>query len=45
MFLGWRTIYISDDGMPSEDETQWVASAFILFAWVIYIGEVRRVDA
>ena len=44
MFLGWKTIYIGDDGMPSDSETKWIASCFILFVWVIYIGEVKMVD-
>ncbi len=43
MFLGWKELFIDIDGMPSETETRWKASCFILFWFVIYIGEVKEV--
>ena len=42
MFLGWKTLYIDDDGMPVPHTTKWVAQCFVLFFWVIYVGEVKR---
>jgi len=44
MWFGWKEIYIDNDGMPSDIETEWKASAFILFTHVIYIGEVKSAD-
>ena len=42
IWFGWSEIYIDDYGMPSDTETNWKASAFILFTHVIYIGEVKE---
>jgi len=43
MWFGWSEVYIDKDGMPTEEVTQWKASAFILFTHVIYVGEVTPV--
>lgn len=45
MFLGWKWLPVDDAGMPVDYETQWVAECFILFFWVIYIGEVRSAES
>ena len=42
IFFGWTQLYIDDNGMPSETQTKWKASCFILFTHVIYIGEVKE---
>lgn len=42
-FIGWRTLYIDDDGYPADRETQWLASCFVLLWWVVYVGEVSIV--
>lgn len=44
MWLGWRTLHIADDGLPTEEATPWVASCFILLTHVVYIGKVRSVE-
>lgn len=41
MWFGWSKLYIDYDGTPTEEETQWTASCFILFTHVIYVGEVK----
>lgn len=41
MWFGWAEQNIGADGLPCEEETGWIASCFILFTHVIYIGEVR----
>ena len=42
MFFGWSKCYVDDDGYPSENETRWIASCFILFTRVVYVGEVSE---
>ncbi|MCG7985044.1 MAG: hypothetical protein JAY90_20120 [Candidatus Thiodiazotropha lotti] len=42
MWFGWKRLPIGQDGLPSETKTGWVASCFILFTHVVYIGEVRK---
>ena len=44
MWLGWKKINIDSNGMPTDKETQWVASCFVLFTHIIYIGEVVNVS-
>ena len=41
MFFGWRTLNIDKNGYPCENYTGYTASCFVLFFWVIYIGEVN----
>jgi len=42
MFLGWKELNIGEDGLPTQDFTGWVASCFILFTYIIYVGGVRE---
>ncbi len=42
MWFGWEKLYIDEDGMPTEKETQWIASCFVLFTHVIYVGEMKE---
>lgn len=42
MWFGWQTLDIDENAMPCEEETGWVASCFILFTHVIYVGEVKQ---
>jgi len=42
MWFGWKELPIGQDGMPSDTKTGWVASCFIFFTRIIYIGEVKR---
>ena len=44
MFFGWKDLPIDKDGMPSETRTGWVASCFILFTHIIWIGKVKVDD-
>jgi len=39
-FLGWKTLYIDLDGLPTMQKTEWRASCFVLFFWVVWIGDV-----
>ena len=41
IYFGWATHNIGEDGMPCEEFTGWVASCFVLFTHVIFIGKVR----
>ena len=42
MWFGWEKLYIDENGFPAENETQWIASCFILFTHVIYVGEIKE---
>ena len=42
--IGFTKIFVDDDGFPSEKDTEWVADAFVVFAWVVYIGKVRHIS-
>lgn len=44
MFLGWTDIYVDEQGYPTEEITRWVATGFILFFLVVYVGEMRDID-
>ena len=42
MWFGWETISIDDDGMPTEQKTDWEASCFVLFTYIIYVGKIEQ---
>lgn len=44
MWFGWQELNIDENGYPTDKETGWVASCFILFTHVIYIGEVKDIN-
>ena len=44
MWLGWKELFIDKDGMPTEIRTKWKASCFILFTYVVYVGEIKNTN-
>ncbi len=42
MFLGWKVMNIDCNAYPTVDETGFIASCFILFSHVVYIGEIKE---
>jgi hypothetical protein len=41
MWFGWKELNIDKEGFPTEYETGWRASCFILFAYVVYVGKIK----
>lgn len=43
-FIGWRSIYVDNDGYPSEALSHWKADAFEIewfgFGMVLFIGKI-----
>jgi len=41
MWFGWKKLYIDNDGLPVDYQTNWEASCFVLFTHIIYISEIK----
>ena len=44
IWFGWTTCYIDPaDWMPTDEETGYKASCFVLFTHIIWVGEIKRI--
>lgn len=41
MLIGWKTLYITPEGEPTEEYMPWKASCFVVFGFCIWIGAVK----
>jgi hypothetical protein len=42
--VGFTEIYVDNNGKPTENETQWIASAFVFLFWTIHVGKIRHIN-
>jgi hypothetical protein len=42
--VGFTKIYVDDNGKPTEKETQWIASAFVILFWTVHVGKICHIS-
>lgn len=42
MLFGWHTLNIDNEGLPTEEKTDFEADCFCFAFWVLWIDEIKK---